>query len=304
MTLPLIILTQTVCMALYMAAGFALFKCGKITQTGSKDLGTLLLWLVIPAVIIDSFCVPFSWEKLQELGWSTLLGVIALALSILISRLMFPHAPIDHFAAAFSNAGFIGIPLVKESLGNEAVFYLVGIITILNILQWTYGSSVLGGNQSKLKLTSLLCNPIFTGAAIGFILFVSGIGGQLPTVVETAIDGVAATNAPLAMLVLGVYLAQTKLKSLILTPRLYIVSIARLILVPLITLLVFWAIPLHESMKLAVLIAAAAPVGANVAVYAQLYHLDYPYACKTVVLSTLLSIVTLPLLTAVAAKLF
>lgn len=291
-------------MSLYMAVGFVLYKTGKITRTGSKEIASLLLYLVIPAVLIDSFCVPFSAEKLMQLGVSTLLGALALAIAIGVSRLLFPKAPIDHFAAAFSNAGFIGIPLVRQSLGSEAVFYLVGIITVLNILQWTYGAAVLRGTKEKFDAKSVVKNPIFVGAAIGFALFVTGIGDKLPSVLSGAIDGLANLNAPLAMLVLGVYLAQTKFVSLFTTPRLYWVSAVRLVLVPLVTLAALWLLPAASDMKLAVLVAAAAPVGANVAVYAQLYGKDYTYACQTVALSTLLSIPILPLIVALAQRAF
>lgn len=297
MSLPLVMLNQTLTMGLYMMLGFALFKSGKISREGSKDLASLLLWLVIPAVIINSFCVTFSFEKLKELVLSSFIGILALILAMAVSRAFFSKEPIDNFAAAFSNAGFIGIPLIKESLGDEAVFYLVGFTTALNILQWTYGAAVLRGSKERIRLKSLVLNPIFVGGVIGFAVFVLGLGDKLPAVLSGAIGGVAATNAPLAMIVLGVYLAQTQLESLVTTPRLYKVSLVRLLVIPLLTLLILVLFPMNSSIKLAVLIGAAAPVGANVAVYAQLFDLDYPYACKTVALSTILSIVTLPFIT-------
>ena len=131
---------------------------------------------------------------------------------------------------------------------------------------------------------------------IGFAIFITGLGSHLPSVVTGALDGVAALNGPLAMIVLGVYLAQTEFKTLVTTRKLYLVSAVRLLIIPLATLLVLALVPVSRDIRLIVLLGAAAPVGSNVAVYAQLYNSDYPYACQTVALSTIFSILSLPLI--------
>lgn len=299
-----VVWNQTVIMALYMALGFGLYKAGKITQEGSRALGTLLLWLVLPAVILDSFCVQFSPDRLEQLGTSALLGVLALGIALCVARLLYPEAPIDNFSAAFSNAGFMGIPLVREALGGEAVFYLVAMITLLNILQWTYGAAVLRRQPFRPHLRNLVGNPLFVAGIAGLAVFVTGIGGRMPSLVQSAVNGISALNAPLAMLVLGIYLAQTRLRDLVVLPRLYAVSAVRLLLIPALTILAFLPLPVQPTVKLAVLLAAAAPVGANVAVYAQQFELDYPYACQTVAHSTLFSLATLPVISILAAGVF
>ncbi len=285
---------QTMIMFLYMIAGAVLYKRGKLTQNGSRDLATLLLWLILPVVIIDSFCVQFSFRKMMEMGVSFLMGFLALILAMMVARFFFHKKPVDNFAAAFSNAGFIGIPLVRAVLGDEAVFYTVGIIAMLNILQWTYGVAVLTGERKYVSLKSIVMNPIFVGTFIGLLIFCTGMGDRIPKVLSSTFRGIAMLNAPLAMLVLGSYLAQTKPREMLSTLSLYKVSIIRLLLIPLLTLVLFSFMPCAKSIKMAVLCAAAAPVGVNVAVYAQLNDLNYPYACQTVVLSTVLSVISLP----------
>ena len=182
------------------------------------------------------------------------------------------------------------------------MFYLVAFITLLNILQWTYGAAVLQRQPFRPRPRTMVANPLFVAGALGLALFLTGLGARLPAVVTGAVQGISALNAPLAMLVLGVYLAQTRLRDLVATPRLYALSAVRLLLIPALT--VFWVLPAAPAVKLAVLLAAAAPVGANVAVYAQQFDLDYPYACQTVALSTLLSLAALPAVSAVAEALF
>ncbi|WP_304585080.1 AEC family transporter [Acutalibacter muris] len=299
-----IVFQQTLTMAIYMLVGFALFKGGKITKEGSKSLANLLVWLIIPAVIINSFCVELSLEKLRALGLSALLAAVALAVSAAISHFAFKKSPVDNFAAAFSNCGFMGIPLVRAGFGDEAVFLLVGFVVLLNLLQWTYGAALLKGDKGAVSLKGVLLNPITVGTAAGVVLFVTGLGSRLPGVLGGAIGGLAALNSPIAMLVLGIYMAQTSLKETVTSPRLYVLSAVRLLLIPAVTLALLTPLPVDLTMKYVILLGASAPVGANVAVYAQLYGKDYSYACRTVVLSTVLSILTLPVLVAAAGILW
>ena len=197
----------------------------------------------------------------------------------------------------------MGLPLIQALLGSEAVIYSAPFIALLNFLQWTYGVSVLTGQKGGLTLRKTVTNPILLSLAAGLACFYLRI--TLPGVLSTTVSSVAAMNSPAAMIILGVYLAQTDLRSLFTAPRLYANAAVRLLLIPGLTLALFGLLPasLREA-RLALLIAASAPVGANVAVYAQLNHLDYTYASKSVCLSTLLSIGTLPLVIALAGLLW
>ena len=300
METAMIIFRQTIVMFLYMFAGYFLFKSEKMTIRGSRDIANLLLWLVIPTVLVNSFCVERSAAKILEFLESALAGAIALLIAMAIAAVIFRKSPIDNFGTAFSNAGFIGIPLVQAALGSEAVFWIVGIIAMLNMLQWTYGVRVMTGEKSASGLKNILVNPILIGIVIGLTLFLTGAGGHLPGVIQTTLSGISAVNAPLAMIVLGSYLAQSDIRKMLTSPHLYWVSAVRLIIIPLVTLAVFCLLPMRQDILLAIFISASAPIGANVAVYAQLHDKDYPYACQTVALSTLLSIITLPLILVLA----
>ena len=233
-------------------------------------------------------------------------GVAALALALCmgISRLVFPRAPIDYFSASFSNAGFMGIPLVQALYGVEAVSYLVGYIALMNLLQWGMGLSVLTGKKIRLDLKTVLKNPLLISPFVGLLIFCTGLGDKLPGPVSTAIGGIAGTNGPVAMIVLGSYLAKSNFRSLFMTLRQYGLCAVRLLLIPMVVMAVFAFLPVDRTVRLAVFIASAAPVGANVAVYAQLFDLDYPYACQSVALSTLLSILTMPVVIVVASFFF
>ena len=302
MRIAILIFEQTVVMFLYMFAGYLLFRGEKITVKGSRDMANLLLWLVIPSVLVDSFCVERTAAKMIELLQSALAGALALLIAMAIAAVIFRKDPIDNFGSAFSNAGFIGIPLVREALGDDAVFWIVGIIAMLNMLQWTYGVRVMTGKKSSKGIKGILANPLLVGICIGLLLFLTGLGAKLPDVLRTTLDGISAINAPLAMIVLGTYLAQANALQMLTERHLYLVSLVRLIIIPLATLFVFCILPVPREILLAVFISASAPIGSNVAVYAQLNDQDYPYACQTVALTTLLSIITLPVMMMLAGR--
>ena len=300
MELAWIILRQTLLMSLYMLIGYLLYKGKKIDAAGSRSMAAMLVWVVIPATVLKSCLVPYSAQRLTELAQCFLLAAAVLALAMAVSRLCFQKDPIAQFSGSFSNAGFIGIPLVQASLGDEAVFYLLGIIILLNLLQWTYGAGLLKGEKTHLTLKMVLLNPVTAAAIVGLAVFMTGLGTGLPSICVNLVSGVAALNAPLAMIVLGVYLAQVNMKHMVTDKKLYLLSALRLVLIPCLTIPVIALLPGTVSMKMTLMIAAAAPVGVNVAVFCQLYDRDYAYACETVTQSTVLSILTLPLMTALA----
>jgi predicted permease len=224
-------------------------------------------------------------------------GALALILvSVLISHFIFRHNPIGAFAAAFSNPGFFGIPLVIASLGREYVFYAACFTAFLNIGQWTYGVSRLTGQPLRqgFALKKLIRAPFVIAITVGLLLFATQ--SPMPGILKDGLSAAAGLNTPLAMFTVGVYLAQTDLKKMLKDRSLYAVSAVRLLLIPLAALGILSLFPASlNGMKTVLLIAAACPVGSNVAVYAQLHGKDYPYAVETVVISTALSLATIPL---------
>lgn len=296
MNTVLTLITQTLTMFLLAGVGFCLFRTGKITPEGNKVLGNLLIHIALPCVIINSFIVERTEERMIGLLVSALGAAVILTISILCSRIFFKKDHIGHFAAAFSNPGFFGIPLILSSIGNDGVFYVAAFIAFLNLLQWTYGVAVMTGKKGALSLKAVLKAPFMIAIIIGLLLFFTAI--PLPGVITKTLGYIKELNTPLAMFTVGVYLAQTSIRKMFVRKSLYAISAVRLFVVPIIVLLLMCIVPQSwHDMKLALLLASACPVGSNVAVCAQLHGKDYPYAVETVIISTLLSIVTIPVIT-------
>lgn len=298
----LILAGQILQMFLLAGLGWLLFRGGKITLEASRSLGNILIYAALPATIIKGFLVERTAEHMLGILYSGLGAAVLLLLSILVSRWLFGGDAVAAFAGAFSNPGFFGIPLIVASLGQGAVFYVACFVALLNIGQWTYGVSILNGQPIRqgLQPGKLIRAPFIIAILIGLTLFFTQM--PLPKLVTDCIGTVAALNTPLAMFVVGVYMAQVNLGRMLRRGALYAVAAVRLLLIPMIGLLLLTLLPQSlRDMKLVLLIATACPVGVNVAVYAQLHDKDYPYAVETVVISTLLSIVTIPALVGLAS---
>lgn len=289
---------QCLVMFALMAIGFVLYRTHLVSDSTTKDLGAILLNVVFPLVIVRSFWGKFTPDNLAVLGTTFLVSLAALAVAMAVARVFFPHDGVLEFSAAFSNAGFIGIPLVSATLGDDAVFYITCFIAELNVLQWTYGKWRITGSTSEIAPRAVLGSPMLIGFAAGVALFLLRV--PLPDVAGDVLGAVAGLNSPLAMIILGAYLAQSSPRSLFGTPACYAASVARLVVTPLATIVLLLAVPCATDIKLALLIAAAAPTGSNVAVFCQQLGRSTEVASNTVCLSTLLSLATMPLVVGVA----
>ena len=304
MGLALILLRQITIMFLLMAVGYFLYQRKMITLQGNKELGTFLIYIILPASIIKSYITEYSSEKLIGLLLSFLAAILSLAVAIVVSRVAFgSRDKVKHFGTAFSNAGFIGIPLVKAVVGDEAVFYIAAFVALLNILQWTYGVVVMSGSREAISSKKLLTNPIIIALCIGLLLFLVQL--PVPTLVTDTLGLLAGMTAPVAMVTLGVYLGQMKLGELFRDKNTYISSFLRLVVIPFLTLAILCLLPSeYRDIKLTILIAAAAPVGSNVAIFAQLNGQDQAGAVRCVCLSTIFSIITMPIVLGLAGMIW
>ena len=304
MEIVTILIKQVFIMFVLMAIGFVAYRKQILSNQGTKDIGKLLLNVAIPMIVISNFCVEKTAEKTAELFESALLSFLCMALSVAFAYLAYHKKDrIAEFSAAFSNAGFIGIPLVQAIFGSGAVFYISVMIVLINVLQWTYGVYTITDDKSVMDFKKIMKNPLILSVGIGIVIYFLNI--RLPKIAMDIISSISAINTPLAMIVSGVYLAQSDLLNAMRKKDAWLLSLSRLIVIPLIVMLVFRFLPFGSTaMKLSILLAGACPVGSNVAVFAQQYDKDYRKGVEYVCVSTLLSILALPLVIFVANLLF
>ena len=294
-----ILLRQIAIMALLMAVGILLSRRGFLSPQGTKDLGAILLRIIIPCVIVKSYITTYSRERLLELALSAGLALVAFILAMGIAYLVYgKRRRIENFAAAFCNAGFIGIPLAQAVIGDEGVFYMAASVALLNLFQWTYGVYIMTDRRDSISAKTIAKNPVVIAIVIGIALFLSRL--PVPGIVTSTLGYIAGMNTPVAMILMGTYMAKLPWRKL-LDKRAYGCVLLRLVVIPAVVLAVFWALPIsNQNVALAAYLAAATPVGANICVFAQQYDCDYEFSVVTVCLSTVLSIVTVPLMVSLA----
>ncbi|MGM9941154.1 MAG: AEC family transporter [Bulleidia sp.] len=225
---------------------------------------------------------------------AAIVSTVVMFLAVLVSTLIYGKKDgVACFSSAFSNAGFIGIPLVQAVLGTGAVFHISIMIVLVNLLQWTYGLYIMTGDPSKMSPKTVMKNPVVISVVIGLIIYLTGIPHF--AFIDTLLSTITCVNTPLAMIVSGVYMAQSPIIEILTNRKAWMVSAVRLLVIPVLTLIVLKLL-LYGSAKLksAILIAAACPVGSNVSIFAQQVNCSFTDAAYQVCLSTLLCLFTLP----------
>lgn len=279
--------------------GYFTVKKGMFTKESLGSITSFLLYIVTPCLIVSSF---LSAESGKLDGWTMLLAVVLPALSIVISiavsYLFFRREPLGRrrvlrFSTVFCNVGFMGIPLVEGIVGSEGVLYGSFFIAVFNIFCWTYGYVMMGGGKVRLK--ALLLNPGVIGIVIGLPLYLLDV--PVPALFVEPVELISALNTPLAMIVVGGYIAQVKLRAFVSDLAVYKMAVLRLVVAPLLYLALVWLLRPDETLLMSTVIQAATPVAANCVLFAVQYGSDAELASKSVAVSTALSVVTIPLLT-------
>lgn len=300
MTLASITLNQILIVFIIILIGVICFKMKLIDKETNKKLSNILLMLINPLVIFVSYQREFSKELLDGLIISLFLALATHIFAILISQLLLrkkqnSDIDIERFSAIYSNCGFMGIPLVNGIIGIEGVFYLTAYITIFNIFVWTHGIFIMVGKQERKELVKILLSPTLISIFLGFIFFITQI--KIPDVLLKSLDYVAAMNTPLAMIIAGVTIAQTSLKDVFNKARIYLVSFIKLLFIPLMLILLFSILPISETVLITTIIAVACPTGATGTMFALRFNKNSIYASEIFTLTTLFSLITIPIVT-------
>ena len=159
----LTVISKVAVMLILIVVGYLVTKKGMLTERGASEITTLLIQIVTPCLIVNSFLTSEDSLSPGELLLSVGTSALAIALSIGLSLLFFRKEPegrkkVLRFAVSFSNAGFMGLPLVEGIVGSKGVMYGSFFIVVFNIFCWTYGYSMMSGGQ-KMSLKVLLFNP-------------------------------------------------------------------------------------------------------------------------------------------------
>lgn len=300
-TNSLIVFRQILVMYLLMAAGYYLFRRDILDNATTKRLSLLLNKYVTFFCVLRSFQRPFEPALAKTLIVTLILCALLYVVTITCANLIFRPAHTSNYAdrrlsTVLSNNGFMALPLLDAMFGSEGVFLGSASIACMAVVLWTYGVKQLDP-KAKPGWRAALLNPGVFGIVLGLILFCSPV--KLPSVLYSAVDFMGDLNTPLAMLVLGCFLAQVKLKDCFCDPGVWKTGAVRLLLFPFITMAVLLFLPMDRTAKLTMIISSGAPTAIASAMFGQLYGTDYLFSTRVIALTTLLSAVTLPTLIAI-----
>lgn len=298
MELALITGNQIVILFVLIFTGFLTYKMGLITLEGKKSISNLLLYIVSPSLILNTYQVDFNTEMfhglLNALLLSFLVHIISFAVAFIFIR---PQKnsdfAIERFAVIFSNAGYMGIPLIQALYGTEGTFYSTAYLTAFNIVMWTLGVIMMTGKTDIKTILNAFKSPSVIAVFIGISVYLLKI--KLPSVIGQPISYIASMNTPVAMLLTGISIAGSPLGKMLRRKELYIISSLKLLLIPAVCLAVFCLLGVSSLSSLVILITSACPSAAATTMFAIKYEKNEEIGAGSVIISTLLCIVTLPL---------
>ena len=301
----ILIFEQLLKMFFIMVLAFVCYRIRLVDQNGNKTVSNLLLLVVNPILIITVYQTEYDPELVRGLLLAFAAAAATHILGIIISTLLIrPKAGADYcierFNAMYSNCGFIGIPLIGSVLGDTGVFYLSAYMVMFNLLSWTHGVILMEKKFSLKNLREGLVSPMFIATLIAVLLFFLQL--KIPSALLDSMNYIADMNTPLAMMVAGFSVAQADIGKMCRNLRLYYTSVIKLILIPLCTIPLLMLFHLPSEVSMTVLIAAACPSATTGTMMAIRYKQNYTYSSEIFSLTTVLAVLTMPVLVLIAEQ--
>ena len=301
--ITLLLTKQILVFFLLMALGYLLVRLGLLKTSDSRVLSVILIYLVCPAVMINSFQIAYTPEIRDGFIFSVGISLIVHIMLIVICRVIKPVfrlTDIERASIIYSNAGFLIIPIVMSVLGKEWIIYTSGFLIVHQFFLWTHCLSLVSG-QSQWNPKKILTNVNMIAITFGLVCFVLHL--HLPQIVTDVFDTLGDMMGAGSMIFLGIVLGDVKWRDVFGSPRLYLVAFLRLIAVPAAVLLILkysgiaGLVENGRTILYISLLATMTPTATTVTLQAQLYGREQYNASLINVMTTIGCLVTIPLLT-------
>lgn len=277
-----------------MLIGVLLGKMKVINSESRSTISFLIINVSMPMLIVSSSNLEFNEQTKNESMWLIIMSVAAFFFSILLAQLIFKKA-VPRCATVFSNAGYMGLPVLNSILGPKGLFLGAIFQMVFHLFTWTYGISLFTkSNKFKDSLKKMI-NPSLIAVAIAIVLMFTG--WKMPDTIQTVLKMMGELTTPLSMLLIGATLAQVSLKEVIRLKQIYVVTALRLLIIPAFVLLFLLFPSIPKISVYVVFVINAMPSAAITGILAMKYNNDEKLASSIVAFSTLISIITLFLIT-------
>lgn len=303
----MLIVNRMLILFLIMLIGFVAYKCGMITDEVSKKLSGIILNIANPAIILNSVLEnDISQIGAEDMVLTMFVAVGMYAALLLTAEIVVRVLPVGkshrgmyRVMTVFSNTGYMGFPIIQAVLGGGALVYAAVFLIPFNILIYTYGVLVMKQGREggrKFQIRTVFNNGVIA-CILMLVIIITGI--RLPSLVTETVSCISGMVVPVSMMIIGSSLARMKLRELVSDFMLLVYSLIRQIAVPAAGYLIAKQFVDNETLLGVTLIMLATPIGSLTAMIAQEYGGDEILAARGIALTTLMSVVTLPLVFAI-----
>lgn len=300
----LTVLTTVAVILLFMLCGIFTVKIGKAKTEHAQSVSGILMYICAPAMLISSFLnIEHTKDAIISVGIFFLVSFF-LQFTFFIILFLILHKKYENakyriytVASFMGNVGFFGLPLVTAIFPDNPIVacYSCANMLSMNILVYTLGTYLITGDKKFISIKTMLLNPTSVALYIALPLYFFSVP-IYPKLLE-AITLLGKMTTPLCMFVLGMRLASIKIKQLVCEPTAYITAITKLVIYPLFCFLAVKFLPfVSETFKTCIFVLAATPSAAFVLTLAELHEKEQSLSANVVLLSTILSVITIPLL--------
>lgn len=296
------ILTSLVMIFLLIIPGIIFRKKDIISAAQSDGISSLAVNITWPCLVVDAMQMGFSAAVLKDSGYMMAAAMVVFAMTAVVTLVLSKLLRLDNskryitaFMLLFGNTGFIGIPVIRALYGTEAVFFAAILEMVNDVVIFTIGMMLIQMSAgAKLRFEpKLFLNPGLIGVIVGLLLFLLDI--RLPEVIGGAVEMVGDATTPLTMFLIGYQLGGLKAKEILKDASIYVISFTKLLIVPVLALIVLRvAVGDFSLLEKVLIMSFAMPAGSVSVIFSQQYRGETAFATKTVLLSTLFSIVTIP----------
>lgn len=298
----------------YAIPGFILVKVNKASTSHLKTLAAILLYVLSPCMIIDAFqqIDRSKHMAINMLVFSSItfaLQALMIGISFLAAFILNKHLSDEKklrrlglVGTALGNVGFFGLPIIRSLLSAypEAQVYSTLFVLTMNLIVFTIGAYAVTGDKKYISIKSLVLNPTSISVAVALVFFsfdfkFGSTMGKFGPLLSDGIKLLGKATTPVSMIILGMRLAASSLIRVFTNIRVYIVSIVKMVVFPILCFLIVYFTPLEYSMRASIVILACAPCASVLLNLSELLGSEQEYAANVVLISTLLSILTIPL---------
>ena len=297
--------SQVVILAVLIAVGFAADKSGIYTEKTARATNNLLFYIITPAVIVHSFLnVEFTVQNAKGFLLAALIAAVFHTVLSLVVPLLYrkaDDAAVFRFGTMYGNVGYMGLPLAQAVAGDLGVFYCSAAVAVFNIFAFTHGVRLMRRESGPMPWKKLILNPGAIGILIGLPLFLLNV--TLPEVIAAPVNYIGSLNTPMAMMMLGTYLANTDLVDMFKRKENYLAACLKLLVWPLTSITALYLLGVRGELLLASAVFLAAPTATNTVMFSAKYGHNAGTASKLCGFTTMLAIITMPVCMALAKAL-